>query len=31
MIKILLTIFTFILGAATGYLYYRVIGCKGGG
>ena len=29
--KILLTILTFILGAAIGYLYYRVIGCRGGG
>ncbi len=31
MIKILLTILTIILGAAIGYLYYRVIGCRGGG
>ncbi len=29
--KILLTILTFILGAAVGYIYYRVIGCRGGG
>ncbi|MCD6176590.1 MAG: hypothetical protein J7K29_01995 [Candidatus Cloacimonetes bacterium] len=28
--KILLTVLTFILGAATGYLYYKLIGCKGG-
>ncbi len=31
MIKILLTILTFLLGAAAGYLYYRLIGCRGGG
>jgi hypothetical protein len=31
MIKILLTVLTFILGAAIGYLYYRVIGCRSGG
>ena len=31
MIKILLTILTFILGASAGYLYYRFIGCRGGG
>jgi hypothetical protein len=31
MTKILLTLLTFIIGAATGYLYYRVIGCRGGG
>lgn len=30
MIKILLTILTFILGAAIGYLYYKLVGCKGG-
>ena len=29
--KILLTILPIILGAAIGYLYYRVIGCRSGG
>jgi len=29
--KLLLTILSFIVGAALGYLYYRVIGCRGGG
>ena len=31
MTKILLTLLTFIIGSATGYLFYRVIGCRGGG
>jgi len=29
--KILLTILTFVIGAAVGYLYYKLIGCRGGG
>ena len=30
MIKVLLTLLTFILGAATGYLYFKLVGCRGG-